>query len=129
MNFVTDFCLPALVLSSAALVSLRLMGETSLRFRTSLAVIGLLAWFVPWSRLTLPVFALSNLPRTHWIGALHSMASAFEDGGGLAPGPATETPPAFVPRGRTTARQFFRARRGAKKLVDAEGLEPPTPSV
>ena len=39
MNFLTDFCLPALVLSSAALVSLGLMGETSLRFRTSLVVL------------------------------------------------------------------------------------------
>jgi len=47
MSFLTDFCVPALVLSLAALVSLRLMGDTSLRFRTSLAVIGVLAWFVP----------------------------------------------------------------------------------
>src|SRR5262245_38332922 len=90
MNFLTDFCLPALVLSSAALVSLRLMGETSLRFRTSVAVIGLLAWFVPWSRVTLPVFALPSLPLTHWID---SPAGVFEDGAGLVPGPATETPP------------------------------------
>jgi hypothetical protein len=93
MNFLTDFCFPALVLSSAALVSLRLMGETSLRFRTSVAVIGLLAWFVPWSRLTLPAFALPSLPLTHWID---STAGAFQDGAGLAPGPATETPPAML---------------------------------
>jgi beta-lactamase regulating signal transducer with metallopeptidase domain len=91
MNFLTDFCLPALVLSSAVLVSLRLMGETSLRFRTSLAVMGLLAWFVPWSRLTLPVFPTPNLPLTHWID---STAGVFEDGAGLVPGPATGTPPA-----------------------------------
>jgi beta-lactamase regulating signal transducer with metallopeptidase domain len=95
MNFLTDFCLPALVLSSAALVSLRLMGETSLRFRTSLAVVGLLAWFVPWSRLTLPVFPPPNLPLTNWID---STASVFEDGAGLVPGLATETPPAMLIR-------------------------------
>ena len=47
MNFLTDFCLPALILSSVALVSLKLMGETSLRFRTVLAVIGLLPGSCP----------------------------------------------------------------------------------
>ena len=93
MNFLTDFCLPALVLSSAALVSLRLMGDTSLRFRTSLAVIGVLAWFVPWSRVTLPVVPPASLPLTQWID---STASVFEDAAGLVPGPATETPLAML---------------------------------
>ncbi len=93
MSFLTDFCLPALVLSSAALVSLRLMGDTSLRFRTSLAVIGVLAWFVPWSRVTLPVVSPPNLPLTQWID---STASVFEDGAGLVPGLGTETPPAML---------------------------------
>ena len=93
MSFLTDFCVPALVLSSAALVSLRLMGDTSLRFRTSLAVIGVLAWFVPWSRVTLPVVPPPNLPLTLWID---STARVFEDGAGLVPGPATETPPTML---------------------------------
>jgi beta-lactamase regulating signal transducer with metallopeptidase domain len=92
MNFLTDFCLPALILSLAAFVSLRFMGETSVRFRTSLAVIGLLAWFAPWSRLTLSAFALPNLPLPQWID---STPSVFEDGAGPAPGPATETPRAM----------------------------------
>jgi Zn-dependent protease with chaperone function len=93
MSFLTDFCLPALVLSSAALVSLRLMGDTSLRFRTSLAVIGVLAWFVPWSRLTLPVVPPPNLALTQWID---STASMFDNGPGLAPGPARATSPAVL---------------------------------
>jgi len=93
MNFLTDFCLPALVLSSTALLSLRLMGDTSLRFRTSLAVIGVLAWFMPWSRLALPVLPPSNLPLTHWID---STASVFEDRVGLVPGLANETPAAML---------------------------------
>ena len=93
MSFLTDFCVPALVLSSAALVSLRLMGDTSLRFRTSLAVIGVLAWFVPWSRVTLPVVPPPNLPLTLWID---STATVFEDRAGLVPGPATETPPTLL---------------------------------
>jgi hypothetical protein len=90
MNFLTDFCWPALVLSSAALVSLRLMGESSVRFRTSLAVIGLMAWFVPWNRLTVPAVAPANLPLTHWID---SMGSLFEDGAALVSGPVTDTAP------------------------------------
>jgi len=93
MNVLTDFCVPALVLSLAALASLRLMGDTSLRFRTTLALIGLLAWFVPWSRVTLPVVPPANLPLTQWID---STASVFEDGAGLAPGPATEALPAML---------------------------------
>jgi beta-lactamase regulating signal transducer with metallopeptidase domain len=93
VTFLTDFCLPALVLSSAALVSLRLMGDRSLRFRTCVAVIGVLAWFVPWSRVTLSVVSPPNLPLTQWID---STASVFEDGAGLVPRPATETPTAML---------------------------------
>ena len=92
MMFLTDFCLPALVLSSAAFVSLRLMGETSLRFRTSLAVIGLMAWFVPWSLWTLPIVPSPNLTVAHWID---STARVFENGGRLPIASATETPRAM----------------------------------
>jgi beta-lactamase regulating signal transducer with metallopeptidase domain len=93
MSFLTDFCVPALALSSAALVSLRLLGDTSLRFRTSLAVIGVLAWFVPWSRVMLPIARPPNLPLTQWID---STASVFDNGTGLVPGPSTETPPTML---------------------------------
>ena len=93
MTFLTDFCVPALLLSSAVFVSLRLMGETSLRFRTSLAMIGLIAWFVPWSRWALPVLPSPNLAVAHWID---STASVFEDGAGLVPASATETSPAML---------------------------------
>jgi hypothetical protein len=42
--------------------------------------------------LTLPVFALPNLPLTHWIDYT---ASVFEEGAELVSGPATERPPAM----------------------------------
>jgi beta-lactamase regulating signal transducer with metallopeptidase domain len=88
MIFLTDFCLPALVLSSAAFIALRLMGEASLRFRTRLAVIGLMAWFVPWSLWTLPIVPSPNLTVAHWID---STARVFENVGGLPAASATET--------------------------------------
>jgi beta-lactamase regulating signal transducer with metallopeptidase domain len=123
MRFLIDFGLPALVLSSAALVALRLIGETSIRFRTTLALIGVLAWFIPWHLVTLPVFTQAPLPLTQWID---STSIAIDNGAGSASVPATEAPSAvltgpwwlllFVPGGLLFPFDLVRRARGLRSL-------------
>jgi Zn-dependent protease with chaperone function len=92
MSFVIDLCLPALLLSLASLAALRIMPETSIRFRASLAVIGLLAWFLPWNLLTLPVVSSPVLPLQQWVDA-----TASGVGAALPPEAAREAAPAAQP--------------------------------
>lgn len=123
MRFLIDFGLPALVLSAAALVALRLMGETSIRFRTTLALIGVLAWFMPWHLVTLPVFTQEPLPLTEWID---STSIAFDNDAGSASVPTTEAPSAvltgprwlliFVPGALLFPFDLVRRARGLKGL-------------
>jgi beta-lactamase regulating signal transducer with metallopeptidase domain len=95
MSFLIDSYLPALLFSSAALVALKTLQETSVRFRATLALLGVLAWFLPWQLVTIPAFSQPTLPLKQLID---TTALSFQTGAAMPVGPATETQ-ATVPTG------------------------------
>lgn len=67
MSPLIDFVLPALFVSGSALAALCLAPTAPPRLRLALSLIGLLAWFVPWPSISLPLTA-SVAPGVAWLG-------------------------------------------------------------
>ena len=138
MSFLTDFCWPALLVSSASLAALRIMSERSLRFRVCLGVIGLLAWFLPWNLVSLPVFSSSLLQLQQWVdttafgsGSFAAISSEAASEVDPVPWPDRSWPLLYVPGMLLflfdLGRRYNRLQRLERQSRNGEWLRPRLP--
>jgi beta-lactamase regulating signal transducer with metallopeptidase domain len=77
MSLLAGYFLPAMLVSSAALVALRVAASAPSRIKFGLASIGLVAWFVPWPTLHLTGLASPGLPFGSWVSGGTAALLAF----------------------------------------------------
>lgn len=68
MSIGVDFVLPALLVSGGALIALRLACAAPSGVRLGIALIGLLAWLVPWPLISMSAPQQGFVPMGEWVG-------------------------------------------------------------
>lgn len=79
MTAVIDFLVPALLVSGTALILLNLTPAIPPPIRLTIALVGMLAWFVPWPWISLPGLSAAGTPVIDWSGEGAAQLSSIRE--------------------------------------------------